>query len=131
MTRRQQRENVFKLLFRIEFNDSNEMPDQVQLFFEDFEKLQKKDKDEIEAKYDKIVAKLEDIDAIINEVSTGWKTSRMSKVDLTIIRLAVYEIKFDEDVPSSVAINEAVEISKVFGGDDSPSFVNGILAKVV
>ena len=131
MTRRQQRENVFKLLFRIEFNDSNEMPDQVQLFFEDFEKLQKKDKDEIEAKYDKIVAKLEDIDAIINEVSTGWKTSRMSKVDLTIIRLAVYEIKFDEDVPDSVAINEAVEISKVFGGDDSPSFVNGILAKVV
>ena len=110
MTRRQQRENVFKLLFRIEFNDSNEMPDQVQLFFEDFEKLQKKDKDEIEAKYDKIVAKLEDIDAIINEVSTGWKTSRMSKVDLTIIRLAVYEIKFDEDVPASVAINEAVEI---------------------
>ena len=131
MTRRQQRENVFKLVFRIEFNDSNEMPDQVQLFFEDFEKLQKKDKDEIEAKYDKIVAKLEDIDAIINEVSTGWKTSRMSKVDLTIIRLAVYEIKFDEDVPASVAINEAVEISKVFGGDDSPSFVNGILAKVV
>ena len=131
MTRRQQRENVFKLLFRIEFNDSNEMPDQVQLFFEDFEKLQKRDKDEIEAKYDKIVAKLEDIDAIINEVSTGWKTSRMSKVDLTIIRLAVYEIKFDEDVPASVAINEAVEISKVFGGDDSPSFVNGILAKVV
>ena len=131
MTRRQQRENVFKLLFRIEFNDSHEMPDQVQLFFEDFEKLQKRDKDEIEAKYDKIVAKLEDIDAIINEVSTGWKTSRMSKVDLTIIRLAVYEIKFDEDVPASVAINEAVEISKVFGGDDSPSFVNGILAKVV
>ena len=130
MTRRQQRENVFKLLFRIEFNDSNEMPDQVQLFFEDFEKLQKKDKDEIEAKYDKIVAKLEDIDAIINEVSTGWKTSRMSKVDLTIIRLAVYEIKFDEDVPASVAINEAVEISKVFGGDDSPSFVNGILGKL-
>ena len=77
------------------------------------------------------MAKLEDIDAIINEVSTGWKTSRMSKVDLTIIRLAVYEIKFDEDVPASVAINEAVEISKVFGGDDSPSFVNGILAKVV
>ena len=55
----------------------------------------------------------------------------MSKVDLTIIRLDVYEIKFDEDVPASVAINEAVEISKVFGGDDSPSFVNGILAKVV
>ena len=131
MTRRQQRENLFKLLFRIEFNDSNEMPDQVKLFFEDFEKLQKKDKDEIEAKYDKIVAKLEQIDEIINEVSTGWKTSRMSKVDLTIIRLAVYEIKFDEDVPASVAINEAVEISKVFGGDDSPSFVNGILAKVV
>ena len=55
----------------------------------------------------------------------------MSKVDLTIIRLAVYEIKFDEDVPAGVAINEAVEIAKKFGQEESAGFVNGVLAKLV
>jgi len=55
----------------------------------------------------------------------------MGKVDLTIIRLALYEILYDESVPEKVAINEAVELAKKFGGDESPSFVNGILAKLV
>ena len=54
----------------------------------------------------------------------------MPKVDLEILRLAVYEMLYDEDVPVSVAINEAVELAKKFGGDDSPSFINGILGKV-
>lgn len=66
---------------------------------------------------------------MINEIAEGWKTERMGKVDLTILRLAVYEIRFDEDVPTSVAINEAVELAKKYGQDGSPSFVNGILAK--
>ena len=73
---------------------------------------------------------MEEIDALLNEKSAGWKTKRMSKVDLNILRLAVYEMKYDEDVPVKVAINEAVEISKSFGGDDSASFVNGILGKI-
>ncbi len=75
-------------------------------------------------------SKIEEIDQAINEVSEGWKTGRMSKVDLTIMRLAYYEMKIDDDIPVSVAINEAVELAKKFGGDDSPSFVNGILAKL-
>jgi N utilization substance protein B len=54
----------------------------------------------------------------------------MGKVDLTILRLAVYELRFDEDIPSKVAINEAVELAKKFGGDESPGFVNGVLAKL-
>ena len=54
----------------------------------------------------------------------------MSKVDVNILRLAVYEMKYDEDVPVKVAINEAVELAKKFGGDDSSSFVNGILGKI-
>ena len=54
----------------------------------------------------------------------------MGKVDLTILRLASYEVLFDEDVPAKVAINEAVELAKKFGGDDSPSFINGVLGKV-
>ena len=74
--------------------------------------------------------KLSDIDGRINAVAKGWKTERMGKAELAIIRLAVYEMLYDEDVPVKVAINEAVELAKKFGGDDSPAFVNGILAKL-
>ena len=70
------------------------------------------------------------IDGILNENAKGWKTSRMNKVDLTILRLAVYELKWDDEIPVGVAINEAVELAKRFGGDESPSFVNGVLGKV-
>ena len=82
-------------------------------------------------KVEKISEKLEEIDAKINEVSEGWKTGRMGKVDLTLIRLAVYEMLYEEDVPAKVAINEAVELAKQYGTDNSPSFVNGVLAKLV
>ena len=70
------------------------------------------------------------IDTAINEVAKGWKTSRMAKVDLTIIRLAVYEIRYEEEIPTKVAINEAVEMAKKYGTDTSSSFVNRILAKI-
>ncbi len=69
------------------------------------------------------------IDQSLNEKVQGWDTGRMGKVDLTILRLAVYEIVFDEEIPTSVAINEAVELAKKFGQDSSPAFVNGVLAK--
>ena len=75
--------------------------------------------------------KLPEIDEMINTTARGWTTSRMGKVDLTIIRLAVYEIKFDEEVPDSVAINEAVELAKKFGQEESSGFVNGVLARFV
>ena len=83
----------------------------------------------IKGKCSAIFEKLDELDAAVNEVSTGWKTSRMGKVDLSIIRLALYEIKYEEDIPLKVSINEAVELAKKYGTDDSPSFVNGILAK--
>ena len=71
-----------------------------------------------------------EIDEMLNRTTEGWKTTRMGKVDLAILRLAVYEMKFDEDVPVGVAINEAVELAKRFGRDQSPSFINGILGKL-
>ncbi|MDD3204433.1 MAG: transcription antitermination factor NusB [Lachnospiraceae bacterium] len=130
MGRRELREQIFKLLFRIEFNKAEEMPEQIKLFFEDNEKtVLEPDEAYISQKYKNIVDKKTDIDLALNEVAEGWKTERMGKVDLTILRLAVYEIKYDEDVPASVAINEAVELAKKFGQDGSPAFVNGILAK--
>lgn len=130
MTRREIREQIFQLLFRIEFHKGDEMPEQIQLFFESIGQLGEKNQTYMEQKYDEIVVKLKEIDESINQVAKGWQTSRMSKVDLTIIRLAVYEMKYDEEIPLGVAINEAVEIAKKYGGEDSPSFVNGILAKL-
>ena len=130
MGRRELREQIFKLLFRIEFNKPEEMKEQEKLFFEDDEKLIPEDGQEyIMNKYANIVTQKSESDAMINQIAEGWKTERMGKVDLTILRLAVYEIKFDEDVPASVAINEAVELAKKFGQDGSASFINGILAK--
>ena len=78
-----------------------------------------------------IIEKIPELDEAINASTTGWKTTRMNRVDLTILRLATYEIKWDEDVPTGVAINEAVELAKRYSSDQGPSFVNGVLAKVV
>ena len=76
-----------------------------------------------------IIEHMAELDALIDEKSTGWKTNRMAKVDLAIIRLAVYEIKFEDDIPTKVSINEAVELAKKYGADESGAFVNGVLAK--
>lgn len=130
MSRRELREQIFKLLFRVEFNKAEEMEEQKDLFFEDEEnQAGEKDAAYIREKYDKIVEKLDEIDSLINENAECWTTARMGKVELTILRLAVYEIKYDDTVPTSVAINEAVELSKKFGQDGSSSFVNGVLSQ--
>ena len=129
MRRSELREHIFKLLFLAEFNTKEEMPEQLALYFDSLEELSDADREYMERKYAHVREHLDDIDEILNEVSKGWKTRRMNRVDLTTLRLAVYEMKYDEDVPVGVAINEAVEIAKRFGGDTSGSFVNGILGK--
>lgn len=130
MTRRELREQVFQLLFRVEFNERDEMPEQVRLFFEGEEApASEKEQLIITQKYDMILEKLSQIDEMIDQKAQGWKVSRMAKVDLAILRLAVYEISFDEEIPTSVAINEAVELAKKYGQEESGKFVNGVLAK--
>ena len=130
MIRTELREHVFKMLFQIEFNDPGDMPEHLKLYFGNLEHATDQDKDYIQTKYEAIADKVEEIDALIDEKSENWKTKRMNKVDLTIIRLAVYEIKWDEDIPVGVAINEAVELAKKFSGEEGPAFVNGVLAKL-
>lgn len=130
MSRRELREQIFKLIFRVEFNDREEMEEQEQFFFSDDElEADEKDTEYISQKSGRILEKLDEIDELINTRAKGWTTQRMGKVDLTILRLAVYEIVFDDDIPTGVAINEAVELAKKFGQDESSSFVNGVLAK--
>lgn len=131
MSRRELREQIFKMLFRIEFHEGMEMEEQMQLFLEEEEEISKEDSEYIRNKYENIVEHLEEIDASVNEKAKCWKTSRMAKVELSLIRLAVYEIQYDEDIPAGVAINEAVELAKKYGADSSPAFINGVLAKFV
>ena len=130
MSRSELREHVFRMLFRIEFNNEEEMKEQENLYFDLLDEISEESKAYIINKYRAITEKQDEIDAILNEVSEGWKTSRMNRVDLTILRLATYEVKWDEEVPTGVAINEAVELAKKYSSDDGPSFINGILAKV-
>lgn len=130
MTRRECREHLMVMLFQTEFHTKEELPEQISYYMNDIIATKKDDVAYIQDKFQKVLELLTEIDALIESVSEGWKLKRMFKVDLAIMRLAVYEIKYDEEIPVSVAINEAVEIAKKYGQDSSPSFVNGILAKV-
>ena len=145
MTRRQVREEIFRLLFSVEFHDEEDRIRQMEWFLTDPEEedailleedetlveIPEEDKTYIETKYKDILDHLKEIDVLLNEKISGWKTGRMAKVDLAILRLAVYEIKYEEEIPEGVAINEAVELAKKYGTDKSGSFVNGALAKVI
>lgn len=130
MMRSELREHVFTVLFQIEFNDESDMEEHLRYYIDQMQDAREKDKAYILKKYEGVVSHIKEIDKLLNDVSKGWKTSRMNKVDLTILRLAVYEMRWDEDVPDGVAINEAVELAKKFGGDGSSSFVNGVLGRL-
>lgn len=133
MNRRELRENTFKFLFRIDFYPENELEEQMDLFLNSFEleEVGQEEKQEFRKRALEAAWKVPELDKEIERIAQGWKKNRMGRVELTIIRLALYEMQYDEDVPVGVAINEAVELSKKFGGEDSASFVNGILAKLV
>ena len=103
------------------------MSEQLSLYFDTLEELSEKDQEYMSRKYRHVLEKLDEIDALLNETSNGWKTKRMSRVDLTALRLAVYELKYDKDVPTGVAINEAVEIAKKYESPEVVRFINGIL----
>lgn len=133
MTLREIREHIFKIVFMTEFNTAEEMEEQINLYLsaDEMEEVPEEIKTRIGDKARKTMEFAEEADELINKYAKGWQTRRMAKTDLSIIRLAVYEIRHDEDVPDKVAINEAVELAKSFGGNDSPAFVNGILGKIV
>ncbi|MBQ8147754.1 MAG: transcription antitermination factor NusB [Lachnospiraceae bacterium] len=140
MTRRQLRENIFKALFRIEFAEQPEREEQVELYLQELAEQEQEDgtisfakEEDIEYVKNKVlavIANLEAIDAAISEHTEGWKLGRIGKAELAILRLAVYEIRMDEDVPQGVAINEAVELTKKYCDEDAKGFVNAVLGKL-
>lgn len=131
MGRSELREHIFKMIFGLEFSPEEQLEEQLNLYLDQLVDVSEKDATYMIEKAKNIVAKVDEIDALINEHTTGWKTSRMNKVDLSILRLAIYEMKWDDDVPVKVAINEAVELGKHFSGDEGPAFINGVLGKLV
>ena len=131
MTRSIIREHIFKILFRAEFYNKEELIQQTDYYVSELSSAKDKEIEYIKDKTLAIIDKLSEIDEIINENSDGWPTNRLGKAELTIMRLAVYEIRFDEEIPDGVAINEAVELSKKYGSDNSSSYVNGMLAKII
>ena len=130
MTSRELREHIFRLLFLAEFYEGQELHEQTELYLDKLKTAQEKDLVYLREKTDRIEERLKDIDALLDGVSKGWSTGRMGKADLSILRLAVYEMKYDDDIPTGVAINEAVELAKLYGGEDSASFINGVLGKL-
>lgn len=141
-TRHMKRTALFKLLFiRGFYSEPDDMIPQFDLFYryagseidtpQDGDEFVPTEEDirYISDKYEKVVSQIEKIDAFINEISDSWKTARMGRVDLNILRLALYEMIYDDDIPTGVAINEAVELAKQYGGEESGSFINGLLGK--
>ena len=132
MTRSEMREHVFRLIFRVPFHDKNELREQIDYYFDGLTDVNEKDYEYIKNKALLVCELSDDIDEKINLVSEGWPVDRIGKAELAIMRLAVYEMLYDDDIPVNVAINEAVELAKSYGSDDNAaSFVNGVLAKLV
>ena len=130
MGRSELREHIFKMIFGLEFSPAEHLDEQLQLYVDQLEDVSEKDTAYMLEKAKQVAEKVAEIDALINDNTTGWKTGRMNKVDLSILRLAIYEMKWDDDVPVKVAINEAVELGKRFSSDDGPAFINGVLGKL-
>lgn len=131
---RMKREQLFLMLFQHEFHETAEYREQIALFNENYGEenatISVSNEELTERLFD-IVDKLGSIDARLNTAISGWKLNRIGKVDITILRLAVYEMKYDDTIPVKVSVNEAVELAKKYGGDSSPSFVNGVLARMI
>ena len=129
MSRRSARKNAFFLLFQMDFNEAAEFEQVKEIFFaEKEEPVEESDKAFILSEVEGVHEHMAEIDSLIEQSAKGWDLSRMNKVDLAILRLAVYEMKFAE-TPVGVAINEAVELAKKFSSDEAPAFINGVLGK--
>ncbi len=131
MNRTAIRENAFKLIYSLEIQNAENLEEQIDLFFESNDITDKEAQ-----KYIKNVViginknQTEILNDIEKNLKSDWKISRISKMDLSVLKLAIYEIKFNQ-IPYKVAINEAVEIAKKYGEDKSKNFVNGVLASIV
>lgn len=140
MSRRIAREYAIQFLFSMDFNKTDDAESQIEEFLQHKEENREEEEEAVLNKSSKEYAievikgalqHIEEIDKLIEFHTTGWKKERIAKVDLAILRLAIYEIVFNNEVPDSVAANEAIELAKKYSTEESGSFVNGVLGKII
>ena len=127
MTRKEAREAAFGLIFETEFRIGEAPAD---IYDSSVENREIEDNEYVKNAFFTVCEKREEIDALIGEHAKGWKTQRLTNVSRTILRLAVYEMLFEESIPYSVSINEAVELAKKFDDEKARAFINGVLNSV-
>lgn len=145
MTRRGIRETIFLIVFKAEFNNQEDMEEQIQFSIDkvvhpeedpedvalgEIGKIKDGDLSYIEEKSKKILSMLPELDSVIGKAAEDWQIGRIGKPELAILRLAVYEMLYDEEVPYKVAINEAIELAKKYCNVETSGFINRVLAKV-
>lgn len=128
MTRRQAREEVFKLLYQIDIHKDTE--DELLNLFLEVNDIESRQKDYIREVIMGVRQYKEELDRLIEQNAVDWKINRISKVNMAILRLAAYEMIHKTDIPISVSINEAVELTKSYDSEESASFVNGVLGSL-
>lgn len=131
MTRRKVREHLFHMLFESGFHGEQEINEQYDFYWAgQIDEATDEEYIEIKDKLSSIIDKISEIDKLIETNSKGWKLNRIGNTDRNILRIAIYEMKWDDSVPLKVAINEAVELAKLYGIENSPGFINGILSQI-
>lgn len=129
MGRRETRENAMKLLYQVQIQ-KDDIEEQINRFIEEYEINDTQDKEYFLNVVNGVINNEEELDNLISIHAKGWTIHRMPKVDLAIMRLSCYEIKYRRDIPVNVSINEAVEMAKKYSGEQSKTFVNGVLGKI-
>ncbi len=130
MNRRQIRENIFKLLYSSSFHEEGSFEEHVEIFAKENE-VSESDMDDISAKVKLVQDKYAEIDEMIAKASKNWSIDRISLVDKTLLRLIIFESLYDENIPVGVAMNEGIELAKIYGSNKSPKFINGVAGKVI
>lgn len=137
MNRRDARTAAVKIIFGYSFDTVENSPEQAEKLidsymqeFEDSENGKTGEYSFLCELVRGVIANVEELDSLIKACIKGWDFERLGKIDLAILRVSAYEMKYRDDVPESISINEAVEIAKLYGSDDSPSYVNGVLGSV-
>ena len=131
MNRRKSREAAMKLIYEMQIKKEG-----FEEIFENFKEHTEEDTSELDLEYIEnslkgVTENIEVIDATISKHLINWKLERLSKIDLSILRLAIYEITFEEDIPNIVCVNEAIELAKEYSQDITGAFINGVLGRLV
>ncbi len=131
MSRRTSRKHVMNILFQTEFNADEALDSIIETYRREIEKIDSRDLPFIKGELEGINANTQVLVDTINKYATGWSVDRMSKLDVAILKIAIYEMLYCEDIPDKVAANEAVELAKEYSSDKAPGFINGVLGKVI